>query len=200
MKKRSILYHRKGYFPAFWIFLAGFLAGVLIPNLIWRLEWHQKTVSSLYLIGTFADKTEEGYGYLAQVFRTRGSFYLLAALCGLSIFGVPLAVASVLVAGVQTGFLLAVSILQFGLQGGIVGASLLFPQYLVYIPCLFYLMAAVYSRSLEIWRSRGFFPGKVSGYVLQVFFCGLAYTAGILLEVLLNPKIVEIVMRNLKIF
>ena len=94
----------------------------------------------------------------------------------------------------------AVSILQFGLQGGIVGASLLFPQYLVYIPCLFYLMAAVYSRSLEIWRSRGFFPGKVFGYVLQVFFCGLAYTAGIFLEVFLNPKIVEIVMRNLKIF
>lgn len=200
MKNRKKSYHNRRGFPAFGIFLTGFLAGVLIPNLMWKMEWRQKTASSLYLIGIYADSAGEGTEYLRQVFRMRGSLFLLSAFSGISVFGVPLAVAALLTAGVLTGLLLAVSVLQFGLQGGLVGAALMFPQYLIYVPCLFYFMSLVYRQSLEIWRSRGLIPDKMSGYAVHVFFCGVAYTLGIILEIFVNPKVVEIVLTTLKLF
>ena len=200
MKKRLVSNNKKRSFPVFWIFLTGFIAGVFLPNLVWKLEWRQKTISSLYLISTFAGRTGDDGRYLWQVLRMRGSFYLLAAFSGVSVFGAPLAVVTLFVCGFQTGAVLAVSVLQFGLQGGVAGASLFFPQHLIYFPCLFYLMSKIYGQSLEIWKNRGLFPRKVSDYVLGVLICGLAYTGGILLEVFLNPKIVETVMGSLKIF
>lgn len=199
MKNRLSMY-KKGGLPAGVIFLAGFLLGCLLPNLMWRMEWHQKTAASIYLIGAFADKTSSGFEYLAQVLRMRGSFFLLAAFCGVSVFGVPLAVAGLLLAGIQTGMLLAMSVLQFGLQGGLIGAGLLFPQYLVYLPCIFYLMRQVYGQSLDIWHSHGLFPGKVRDYVFHVLLCGVAYMAGILLEAYGNPVVVEVLMKSLNIF
>lgn len=101
--------------------------GILLPNILWKLEWRQKTAASLYLIGAFAEKTASGYEYLGEVLKIRGSLYLLAAFCGISVFGVPLAVTGILLMGFQTGILLAMSVLEFGLQGGLIGAGLCFP-------------------------------------------------------------------------
>lgn len=199
MKKRRDIY-RKGRLPAGMIFLGGFLLGSILPNILWRMEWNQKTASSLYLIGAFADKTSSDHGYLLQVLKMRGSMYLLGAFCGVSVFGVPLAVIGILITGIQTGILLAMSVLQFGLQGGLIGAGLLFPQYLIYLPCLFYLMKLVYSQSLDIWRSHGLFPAKVSDYIFRVLLCGAVYLAGIFLEAYCNPVVVDILIKSLKIF
>ena len=174
--------------------------GILLPNILWKLEWRQKTAASLYLIGAFAEKTASGYEYLGEVLKIRGSLYLLAAFCGISVFGVPLAVTGILLMGFQTGILLAMSVLEFGLQGGLIGAGLLFPQYLIYLPCIFYLMNQVYRQSMEIWRSRGLFPEKISEYVVRLFLCGIVYFAGILLEAYCNPVVVEVLMKSLKIF
>lgn len=198
--RKKIRLHKKGHFPAGWIFLAGFLAGVLLPNIMWKMELYQKTAASVYLIGVFSDSSVNSRDYLLQVLRMRGSLYLLAVFCGISVFGVPLAVAGLFITGVQTGMLLAMSVLQFGLQGGLIGAGLLFPQYLVYLPCLFYLMSQVYVQSLEIWHNKGIFPRGVSEYVLRISLCGAVYVLGILLEVFCNPMVVEILLRSLKIF
>ena len=59
---------------------------------------------------------------------------MLAACSGVTIFGMPLAIMGMLAGGVLIGMLLTVSVLQFGLNGGLVGAGLLFPQYLLYLP------------------------------------------------------------------
>lgn len=199
MKKKIEMYGR-GRLPSGWIFFAGFLLGSFFPNLMWKMEWNQKTAASLYLLGAFADKTSDGYGYLKQVIQMRGSFFLISSFCGVSVFGVPLAVTGILFVGIQTGMLLSMSILQFGLQGGVVGAGLLFPQYLIYIPCLFYLMRQVYAQSLDIWRSHGLFPKRVSNYAVRVVVCGMFWLLGILLEVYCNPIVVEILIKTLNLF
>ena len=199
MKKRFEIY-KKGCLPAGWIFVAGFLIGSFLPNLMWKMEWNQKTAASFYLLGAFADKTSGDGGYLWQVFRMRGSFFLLAAFCGVSVFGVPLAVTGSLLMGIEMGALLAMSVLQFGLQGGVVGAGLLFPQYLIYLPCLFFLMKRVSAQSLDIWRSHGLFPKRVSDYVIHVCLCGAVYAVGIFLEAYCNPIVVETLIKTLHIF
>ena len=138
MKKRLELY-RRGSLPVYWLFFFGFLAGVVIPNVMWKYEWHQKTAASLYLLAAFADNSLDKGEYFLQVLKMRGSVFLISALCGVSVFGAPLAVMGILYMGVRTGLLLTMSILQFGLQGGIVGLGALFPQYLLYFPCFFWL-------------------------------------------------------------
>ena len=128
-----------GRFPAELLFMTGVFAGNVLPNLIWKMEWKQKTLASFYLIRSFAGKDISGGAYFLEVLRRRGGFFLLLFLCGFTIFGVPLTVAYMLFLGMETGMILALSVLEFGIYGGVAGAGLLMPQYLVYIPAYFYL-------------------------------------------------------------
>lgn len=154
-----------GRFPAELLFMTGFFAGNVLPNLIWKMEWKQKTLASFYLIRSFAGKDISGGAYFLEVLRRRGGFFLLLFLCGFTVFGVPLTVAYMLFLGVETGMILALSILEFGIYGGVAGAGLLMPQYLIYIPAYFYLAGIVYRQSVwdleKLWtcaaENRGLF-------------------------------------------
>lgn len=152
-----------GRFPAELLFMTGFFAGNVLPNLIWKMEWKQKTLASFYLIRSFAGKDISGGAYFLEVLRRRGGFFLLLFLCGFTIFGVPLTVAYMLFLGMETGMILALSVLEFGIYGGVAGAGLLMPQYLVYIPAYFYLAGIVYRQSYGIWKNYGLVPAENRG-------------------------------------
>ncbi len=176
MKKRLELY-RRGSLPVYWLFFFGFLAGVVIPNVMWKYEWHQKTAASLYLLAVFADNSLDKGEYFLQVLKMRGSVFLISALCGVSVFGAPLAVMGILYMGVRTGLLLTMSILQFGLQGGIVGLGALFPRVPLILSLLFLAdvadIPAVFGNLEEPWAdcrrgillcvSRSFMRGGLYG-------------------------------------
>lgn len=197
-KKINIKFH--GGFPAGILFLCGFLLGSVLPNLIWKMQWQQKTVASYYLLGTFAHRNVAGWEYFFEVLRTRGSYLLLYILCGFSVFGVPMAVAGVLLAGLVIGALLTMSVLQFGLAGGALGLGILLPQYLIYLPVTIYLMTVIYRQSVDIWKKNGIFTQKTYLYCIQAFFAALAYLAGIFLESYVNPWVVEKIVKGLKFF
>lgn len=196
----KIKMYQRGSMPVGVIFLVGLLVGVLLPNLIWKFEWHQKTAASVYLLATIADKSLEKGEYFLQVLKMRGSVFLISAFCGVSVFGVPLAVMGVFYMGFQSGLLMTVSILQFGLQGGLIGVGMMFPQYLFYFPCFFWLFQLVYRQSLAIWRNRGILLPEMSGYVMRVLLCGIGCLGGIVLETWCNPPVLEVLMKSLKIF
>ena len=64
-------------FPALILFLLGFLAGNLIPNIIWKAKWQQKTWASVYFLSTFAGKNTGNIEYLKEILigncETRGA-------------------------------------------------------------------------------------------------------------------------------
>ena len=66
-----------GRFPAELLFMTVFFAGNVLPNLIWKMEWKQKTLASFYLIRSFAGKDISGGAYFLEVLRRRGGFFLL---------------------------------------------------------------------------------------------------------------------------
>ena len=180
------------------LFLAGFLLGILLPNILWKLKWQQQTIASMYLIRTFAKDEVSGPAYLLEVLRIRGSFFLLAFFCGFSVFGVPLAVVGLVLAGMKIGMLLTLSVLQFGVTGGLAGAGLIFPQYLFYLPVWVYFLRAVYTQSREVWKNRGLFPQKVYRYTGFFVLMALLLLAGVLGETYVNPLVVEMLIKNLK--
>ena len=106
-------------FPALILFLLGFLAGNLIPNIIWKAKWQQKTWASVYFLSTFAGKNTGNIEYLKEILKYRGVFYLLNIICGFSVFGAPLAVITLLGSGLYAGMIMTVSILEFGFAGAI---------------------------------------------------------------------------------
>ena len=180
--------------------MAGFLAGLLIPNFIYCFSWKQQAFSAIYLLTAYGKTGAEGTDYLLKIIWMRGSFFFLSLLCGFTVFGVPIAVGTMLFTGLELGMVFSMSILQFGLTGGAVAAALLFPQYLIYLPLWNVVYQMIYRESMGIWRNHGIFPRKVSDYFLKVFLYTMLYGVGIFLEWRVNPWILNKILDFSKFF
>lgn len=198
--RENIRKYKKTYFPAVWIYSGSFLLGILIPNIIWKTAWNQKAAASIYLLSIFAGKDLEDQKYFIQVLKMRASIFILAALCGITVFGVVIAIAGLLGSGLLLGMVLTMSVLEFGLPGCAVGIGLVFPQYIFYIPCMLLLFTEIYRQSLETWKNQGRMSADITGYTGRILLCGLGYSLGILLEIYCNPKVMEFLMKNISIF
>ena len=190
----------KNFFPGLALLMAGFLAGLLIPNFIYCFSWKQQAFSAIYLLTAYGKTGAEGTDYLLKIIWMRGGFFFLSLLCGFTVFGVPIAVGAMLFTGLELGMVFSMSILQFGLTGGVVAAALLFPQYLIYLPLWNVVYQMIYRESMGIWRNHGIFPRKVSDYFLKVFLYTILYGVGIFLEWRVNPWILNKILDFSKFF
>ena len=125
---------KKSFFPGLTLLLAGFLAGMLIPNFIYRFSWKQQAFSAVYLLEIYGKTEAGGIDYLLQILWMRGGIFFLSLICGFTVFGVPMAIMAMFFTGIGLGIVFSMSILQFGLTGGAVAVALLFPHYLIYLP------------------------------------------------------------------
>ena len=198
--RENIRKYKKTYFPAVWIYSGSFLLGILIPNIIWKTAWNQKAAASIYLLSIFAGKDLEDQKYFIQVLKMRASIFILAALCGITVFGVVIAIVGLWGSGLLLGMVLTMSVLEFGIPGCAVGIGLVFPQYIFYIPCMLLLFTEIYRQSLETWKNQGRMSADITGYTGRILLCGLGYSLGILLEIYCNPKVMEFLMKNINIF
>ena len=191
---------KKSNFPGTALFLGGFLTGMLIPNLSYRFLWKQQAFSAVYLLSVFSKNAISGTEYLYQILQMRGIPFFLCILCSFTVFGVPLAVGMMLLTGVKLGMILSMSILEFGLAGGVVSLGLLFPQYLFYLPVIFKVLELAYQESLGIWKNHGIFPRKIKSFLLQTVMYTMIYGIGIVLEWYINPWIVRQITRMINFF
>lgn len=198
--RENIRKYKKTYFPVAWIYSGSFLLGILIPNIIWKTAWNQKAAASIYLLSIFAGKDLEDQKYFIQVLKMRASIFILAALCGITVFGVVIAIVGLLGSGLLLGMVLTMSVLEFGIPGCAVGIGLVFPQYIFYIPCMLLLFTEIYRQSLETWKNQGRMSADITGYTGRILLCGLGYSLGIILEIYCNPKVMEFLMKNISIF
>ena len=189
----------KKRFPGLILCMCGFLLGSFIPNLIWKTEWHQGTLEAIYYLTSFtASGSVSGVEYLKEIIKFRGSLWSLCMICGFSVFGAPLSVTGLLILGCRIGMVIAVSILEFGLLGGLIGTGLLFPQYLLYIPGWIFLMEQIWEQSIDIWKHRELFPVNKKRYFGRIGISAFLLSGGILAECYLNPWIVEKILDYLK--
>lgn len=190
----------KTAFSGIVLLLLGFFVGMVIPNLAYRFTWKQQAFGAMYLLHTYGRTAAYGKEYLYQIITMRGGWFFLTLLCGFTVFGVPLAVLSMIFTGVGLGMAFSMSILQFGLTGGAVAAALLLPQYIIYIPVWIEAYGMVYKESQGIWRNRGIFPGKVSHYLLNSLLWTLFFGIGIFLEWYINPWLLRQILRLVNFF
>ena len=121
--KQKLSVNKNRELTAYYLFFIGCVIGIVLPNLIYKMQWKQNTVSALYLMGIYAEKGSREYFW--KVLRMRGGLFLLVAGSGLTIFGVLVAVGGMILLGIGMGMLMTMSILQFGFHGGLIGIEIL---------------------------------------------------------------------------
>lgn len=191
---------KKHFFPGGILFFAGFLAGMLIPNLGYRFQWKQQAFSAIYLLEMFGRQVTANGEYLAQIIQMRAGIYLLVFLCGFTVFGVPVAVLGMIFVGMGLGMVFAMSILQFGLAGLMVALGLLMPQYVFYLPVLWFLFGMVYEISLESWQSHSLFSKKTGEFLRKMLGYTFFYAIGIVVEWCINPWLLNELFEILNFF
>lgn len=182
------------------LFFAGFTAGVLFMNVWWNMQNSAAEAKGLYAMASFLDRDLENDDYFRYLCRCRGSLGILAALSGITIFGVPAAVTGIMGLGIFMGAVLTLGLLEVGLKGAVLVLGFLFPHFAVYVPVAFSMGMIVYRISLKGWKSMVIPASEYKKSLLSLLLLLLVYGVGILLEAYVNPWFVTFIIKKLKIF
>ncbi len=130
-----------GRVPVLQLFIAGFLAGILIVKvgegiLLTKTGLFDEEV--LYHMKYMTVDCNELFYY---VLRKRLMAILILAVLSTTYLGLAVCVGAALWYGAAAGGLLAVMVIRYGLKGILLAAASLFPHYLIYFPVIFMLLA-----------------------------------------------------------
>ncbi len=187
-----------GFFLAlFWI---AFGIGVVAVNCLWEPYFQQGNILGIFILFQSTMGNLEPAEYFIYVLRYHGSWLLICLLASFSIWGVPIAVLSILIMGSVLGIVLTLSILQFGILGILCGAALFLPQILCYFPAAVCMMSRLAQKSYGSTK-KGDKKAREQRIGRKVLGgCFLAYLTGMILESCVNPILLEFVLSRLSIF
>ena len=186
--------------PIYWFFIAGFLLGVLIPNIMWKDVYMQGNVVSSYLLESLIVGGTEKKELLYEVMKKRLGMALVTGVCGISIFGLPTAVLVIMLLAFEFGSILTNSILQFGVQGSMIGSVLLFPHGFLYITGMLGISTLAFRKSQETWRTVSVFNKELWKYLGVFSLYMILIAIGIWLEAYHSPDFVNFIVKKLGIF
>ncbi len=165
-------------------FLVGMAVGALFGNLAYPYRGQEADLLGVYLFNRLKEEKIATRSYFYYLLEQRMRGYLFFALAGLTGAARLSAVGGMLVMGFLAGAGGSMGVLQQGIQGALFFLGANFPQAILYIPSMLFLLGEIYRQNGKIWRKS---KGMVKEYVLTVFLCILGGMGGILLETYGNP-------------
>ena len=127
--------------------------GVLCCNFYIREKGYQTSLLPVYL-ASFSNLTEGREYLFGNLLIKRGTFFFIGAICGLTPFGLPMAVASLLWFGFLGGNLITLFLVEYGLKGMGMAGLCFFPQILFYVPGWLFFFFLVAQMSQKSWGNR----------------------------------------------
>lgn len=182
------------------LFVAGFVFGILLPNLLWKTELEEKGLPGLYLLTRAGRGLPANPEYFLYVLKNRGSIYILVMLCGLSVFGLPVSVTAGVWMGFLMGAVVTVSLLEFGVEGMFLAGALFLPQYIIYVPASLALYQRSFQISVKCWKNQRLTASERKEYGVFCAIEGALLAVGMFLESYINPFLIEMVMDKLHFF
>lgn len=182
------------------LFFLGFITGVIIPNVLWKLKLGGTDFAGFYLLEKIGTDSFRSWEYLREVLYIRMPWMILCIFCGVSIFGVPVSIFSDVWMGFFAGSLITSCILQFGIWGGVLGLGLLLPQWCCYIFSLLNLCRYSCEMSLKSWKNEGYTGVVLKKYLIHCSAWGGVYISGVILEYAVSPWILDFIVKKLPIF
>lgn len=126
-----------GRIPVVQLFIAGFLAGILIMNIGESILLESTGLFDEDVLYHMKYMTVDNNALFYYVLRKRLLTVLALAVLSTTYLGLAICVGTVLWYGTATGGLLAAMVLRYGMKGVLLAAASLFPQYLIYFPAMF---------------------------------------------------------------
>lgn len=179
----------KKYLKLFFsLYAAGLIVGVLCCNFYIREKGYQTSLLPVYLasFSTLLEGREYLFGTLLM---KRGAFFLCGVICGLTPFGLPMIVTSLLWFGFLGGNLITLFLVEYGLRGMGIAGLCFFPQILFYLPGWLFFFFLVAQMSQKFWGSE---KREASEYKAYFFFL-----TGVLICLLLGIWMESYVNQNL---
>lgn len=130
-----------GRIPALQLFVAGFLAGILIMNIGESILLEKTGLFDEEVLYHMKYMTVDYNALFCYVLRKRLLTVLVLAVLSTTYLGLVICVGTALWYGAAAGGLLAVMVLRYGVKGILLAAASLFPHYLIYFPAIFTLLA-----------------------------------------------------------
>lgn len=165
--------------------MPGFLLGVLYVNLLAKKYVAEPGIFSDYFLNQFQSVEIVPEEYVWYLLRLRLLPFL--ALGGLS-FTKARKIAAVLFmiwTGISGGILISTAVLSMGLKGSLLCMTGIFPQFLCYIPAYLVLVWYCYSYPQIRWNRQ------------KTVFAAVMLSAGIILEIYVNPFLVRTFLSTL---
>lgn len=185
------------YFQVFaLLYLLGFAAGIIVINVLHKKFDYQSSILGIYIMSHTAPDFSKNK-YFCELLSSRGMWFLFYAVSGITAFGIPLVIGGLIWLGFLAGSLITMFLMEYGVQGMLLGFSCFFPQCLFYIPGAGLLCLLVYQMSQKFWQNRNTANKEYRSYGLLIVAVGVVILWGILMESFVNYNVVEFVKKVL---
>ena len=135
---------RKVYSRWFYIFLFGFLIGILLMNFGSNIFLKEDEVFSTAAINRLQDLEVDGGNFMRYEMPQRLKMVLMLFLISTTCFGIIAAYAYIAWHGVLAGMLITAAIIKFGIKGILLIMAGIFPQHLLFIPAAVMMLCWCY--------------------------------------------------------
>lgn len=175
------------------LYLAGFVLGIAGANFLLKKTGSQTSLLPFYT--AFAPDVERRLLF-GQLLIKRGSWFLVGALCGTTVLGVPLGGICLLWAGFLGGNLITLFLLEYGLKGMAAGIACLFPQALFYVPGWLFFFFVVVQMSQKSWAGLKKNKEDHKAYFFFLSMAAIILLLGIWTESYVNQNVLQYVMET----
>lgn len=160
-------------------FMPGFLLGIIYVNFIAVNYMAEPGIFSEYFLDQFSSASIDVREYIWYLLRIRVMPYLALAVLAFTKMRKIAAVLFLFWTGFSGGILISAASTNLGIQGSLLCAAGLLPQFLLYIPAYLVLLWYCCTAPQNRWNRQ------------KTLFVTLAMSTGILLELYINPVIVK---------
>lgn len=185
------------------VFIIGVIVGSIFANFLKASQLKELGMINEYFFDKYVHITLNSTDLLKYILIKRIKLILFIWFFGLTFFGIPIIILSLLYFGFFIGFMISIGTIIYGINGMFLNISYLLPHFIIYVPIFIYLINKSFKLCAKLYYKKIYtrtyrFNNKqlFIEYILVLLVCLLGGTLGGLLETFINPNIVKICIQN----
>nr|WP_318683615.1 stage II sporulation protein M [uncultured Acetatifactor sp.] len=191
-------YLQRGKLPLLPIFLAGFLAGILIMNMGKSILLENTGLLDEYALYHMKYMTVNSNALFYYVLKQRLGTLIMLAVFATTYLGLAVCVGAVLWYGAAAGAFLSALVIRYGLKGILFALTGVLPQYLLYVPAMLAMLLWCESLCRSIYfRNTAFQEGNHSlpKRLIHLAVITAIVIIGCFLESFVNPHLMSALLK-----
>lgn len=173
------------------LFLAGFMGGILFANVAWNIRPSAITGLNLLSAGTWITADGSVKDYLKYLVGVRMKAPVMLMILGFTSFGMAAVYLGLLWYGFLGGLLCSAALLQLGLRGMLKLFGCLLLPMVFYVPAIALLLNQAFVMSEKSSRKEVEKLGEYGRYLVLCILLLAVFGLGILVECYVNPLLIE---------